>query len=186
MSTNERYLLGWYDDYDDDGGGGTRSHRTDRTNRERYHYKFSPLAIFRRTGNFGILVSGMTNLPYHQHDPRLSSAAAYPTYPYKPEETAEAEKESNTLFDSAYTDLSGNTFVTIRIPPRPQPRTTTGQQQQQQQQPPLPTETLTRTPPSLAQRTGRWSLDEKILFLYGLRKFGKGRWKKISIYLPKR
>ena len=36
------------------------------------------------------------------------------------------------------------------------------------------------------QRTGRWTLDEKILFLYGLRKFGKGRWKKISIYLPKR
>lgn len=35
-------------------------------------------------------------------------------------------------------------------------------------------------------RTGRWSLDEKILFLFGLRKFGKGRWKKISIYLPDR
>lgn len=25
------------------------------------------------------------------------------------------------------------------------------------------------------QRVGRWTLDEKILFLYGLRKFGKGR-----------
>jgi hypothetical protein len=35
-------------------------------------------------------------------------------------------------------------------------------------------------------RTGRWSLDEKILFLYGLQKFGKGRWKKISIYVPHR
>jgi hypothetical protein len=27
-----------------------------------------------------------------------------------------------------------------------------------------------------AKRTGRWTLDEKILFLYGLRKFGKGRY----------
>lgn len=35
-------------------------------------------------------------------------------------------------------------------------------------------------------KTGRWSLDEKILFLYGLRKFGKGRWKKISQYVPNR
>ena len=37
-----------------------------------------------------------------------------------------------------------------------------------------------------AKRSGRWTLDEKILFLYGLRRFGKGRWKKISIYLPDR
>ena len=35
-------------------------------------------------------------------------------------------------------------------------------------------------------RTGRWTPDEKILFLYGLRMFGKGRWKKMSIYLPNR
>lgn len=35
-------------------------------------------------------------------------------------------------------------------------------------------------------RTGRWTPDEKILFLYGLRMFGKGRWKKISVYLPQR
>jgi hypothetical protein len=41
-------------------------------------------------------------------------------------------------------------------------------------------------PPQRSYRTGRWSLDEKILFLYGLRKFGKGRWKKISFYLPHR
>ena len=34
--------------------------------------------------------------------------------------------------------------------------------------------------------TGRWSLEEKLLFLYGLKKFGKGRWKKISIFLPHR
>jgi len=40
-----------------------------------------------------------------------------------------------------------------------------------------------RNPP---QRTGRWTLDEKILFLYGLKKFGKGRWKKMSVYLPNR
>jgi hypothetical protein len=35
-------------------------------------------------------------------------------------------------------------------------------------------------------RTGRWTLDEKLLFLYGLRKFGKGRWKKMKMYLPNR
>jgi hypothetical protein len=35
-------------------------------------------------------------------------------------------------------------------------------------------------------RTGRWSLDEKILFLFGLQKFGKGHWKKISMYVPDR
>jgi hypothetical protein len=29
---------------------------------------------------------------------------------------------------------------------------------------------------STVKRTGRWTLDEKILFLYGLRKFGKGRY----------
>lgn len=37
-----------------------------------------------------------------------------------------------------------------------------------------------------SHRTGRWTLDEKILFLYGLQKFGKGRWKKMSVYLPNR
>lgn len=36
------------------------------------------------------------------------------------------------------------------------------------------------------QRVGRWTLDEKLLFLYGLQKFGKGRWKKISLYVPGR
>jgi Myb-like DNA-binding domain len=35
-------------------------------------------------------------------------------------------------------------------------------------------------------RVGRWTLDEKLLFLFGLQKFGKGRWKKISLYLPNR
>jgi hypothetical protein len=37
-----------------------------------------------------------------------------------------------------------------------------------------------------AQRAGRWTPDEKILFLYGLKRFGKGRWKKMSVYLPHR
>ena len=36
------------------------------------------------------------------------------------------------------------------------------------------------------QRRGRWTLDEKLLFLYGLQQFGKGRWKKISAYIPHR
>ncbi|CAB9501141.1 expressed unknown protein [Seminavis robusta] len=35
-------------------------------------------------------------------------------------------------------------------------------------------------------KSGRWSLDEKLLFLYGLSVFGKGRWKKISAYVPDR
>jgi hypothetical protein len=37
-----------------------------------------------------------------------------------------------------------------------------------------------------AQRSGRWTPDEKILFLYGLKRFGKGRWKKMSTFLPHR
>jgi hypothetical protein len=39
---------------------------------------------------------------------------------------------------------------------------------------------------SPSHRTGRWTLDEKVLFLYGLQMFGKGRWKKMSVYLPNR
>ncbi|GKY93964.1 hypothetical protein MPSEU_000363300 [Mayamaea pseudoterrestris] len=35
-------------------------------------------------------------------------------------------------------------------------------------------------------KTGRWSFDEKLLFLFGLARFGKGKWKKISAYLPQR
>jgi hypothetical protein len=35
-------------------------------------------------------------------------------------------------------------------------------------------------------RKGRWSPEEKILFLHGLRLFGKGRWKKIRHFLPMR
>jgi hypothetical protein len=37
-----------------------------------------------------------------------------------------------------------------------------------------------------ALRSGRWGNDEKVLFLYGLKRFGKGRWKKMSMYLPHR
>jgi len=39
---------------------------------------------------------------------------------------------------------------------------------------------------SQSVRTGRWTPDEKILFLYGLKTFGKGRWKKMSCFLPYR
>ena len=39
---------------------------------------------------------------------------------------------------------------------------------------------------SSTQRSGRWTPDEKILFLYGLKRFGKGRWKKMSVFLPHR
>jgi hypothetical protein len=35
-------------------------------------------------------------------------------------------------------------------------------------------------------KCGRWSLSEKLLFLYGLSVHGKGRWKKISAYVPAR
>jgi hypothetical protein len=37
-----------------------------------------------------------------------------------------------------------------------------------------------------ALRSGRWGNDEKLLFLYGLKRFGKGRWKKMSVFLPHR
>jgi hypothetical protein len=37
-----------------------------------------------------------------------------------------------------------------------------------------------------SHRKGRWTLDEKVLFLHGLKTYGKGRWKKISIFLPHR
>jgi hypothetical protein len=33
---------------------------------------------------------------------------------------------------------------------------------------------------------GRWTQDEKLLFLLGLKRYGKGRWKKMSVYLPHR
>eukprot|EP00527_Entomoneis_sp_CCMP2396_P001581 CAMPEP_0198145372 /NCGR_PEP_ID=MMETSP1443-20131203/23040_1 /TAXON_ID=186043 /ORGANISM="Entomoneis sp., Strain CCMP2396" /LENGTH=187 /DNA_ID=CAMNT_0043809001 /DNA_START=71 /DNA_END=634 /DNA_ORIENTATION=+ len=51
---------------------------------------------------------------------------------------------------------------------------------------PSDTNEQTSKPKGPVKRSGRWTLDEKILFLYGLRRFGKGRWKKISIYLPDR
>lgn len=35
-------------------------------------------------------------------------------------------------------------------------------------------------------KTGRWDLQEKLMFLYGLSRFGKGRWKKIQLYVPGR
>jgi hypothetical protein len=35
-------------------------------------------------------------------------------------------------------------------------------------------------------RAGRWSPEEKLLFLHGLRQFGRGRWKKIQTFLPSR
>merc|ERR1711865_486008 len=44
----------------------------------------------------------------------------------------------------------------------------------------------TKNAESRSIRTGRWAPDEKILFLYGLRLFGKGRWKKMSCFLPHR
>lgn len=39
---------------------------------------------------------------------------------------------------------------------------------------------------SAQSRCGRWSLNEKLMFLYGLSVYGKGRWKKISAYVPDR
>ena len=49
--------------------------------------------------------------------------------------------------------------------------------------------TLSKSEPSSyaeSQRSGRWSQDEKLLFLHGLLVYGKGRWKKIRTFLPER
>jgi Myb-like DNA-binding domain len=57
----------------------------------------------------------------------------------------------------------------------------------------LPVETTVETnsvpnnctkPPTA--RSGRWTNDEKLLFLYGLQKYGRGRWKLIQWYCPGR
>lgn len=40
--------------------------------------------------------------------------------------------------------------------------------------------------PCVEIRTGRWTLDEKLLFLYGLQKYGMGKWKWIQFYCPGR
>lgn len=39
---------------------------------------------------------------------------------------------------------------------------------------------------SRSSRSGRWTPDEKLLFLHGLHIFGRGRWKKIRQFLPTR
>lgn len=36
------------------------------------------------------------------------------------------------------------------------------------------------------KRAGRWSPEEKLLFLHGLKQFGRGRWKKIQTLLQTR
>jgi hypothetical protein len=50
---------------------------------------------------------------------------------------------------------------------------------------------IIQTPTSTAvvvavPRSGRWTLDEKVLFLYGLQKYGRGKWKQIQCYCPGR
>jgi hypothetical protein len=44
----------------------------------------------------------------------------------------------------------------------------------------------TSTTDSPTLKIGRWSTAEKLLFLHGLKLFGRGRWKKISTFLPLR
>jgi hypothetical protein len=44
----------------------------------------------------------------------------------------------------------------------------------------------TVTPTSPTFKHGRWSPEEKLLFLHGLQLFGRGRWKKIRTFLPLR
>ncbi len=43
-----------------------------------------------------------------------------------------------------------------------------------------------RTNSSGPGRSGRWTPDEKLLFLHGLKLHGRGRWKKIRQFLPTR
>lgn len=47
-------------------------------------------------------------------------------------------------------------------------------------------ETVSPESEPASSRCGRWSLDEKLIFLFCLSLFGKGRWKKIHAYLPNR
>lgn len=42
------------------------------------------------------------------------------------------------------------------------------------------------TTPLNGKRAGRWSPEEKLLFLHGLKMFGRGKWKKIQTFLPTR
>ena len=51
---------------------------------------------------------------------------------------------------------------------------------------PVPVAEDNEETPGSKSRMGRWSLDEKIMFLYGLSLYGKGRWKKIHAYVPDR
>lgn len=44
------------------------------------------------------------------------------------------------------------------------------------------TSSTTEESPTL--KHGRWSPEEKLLFLHGLKLFGRGRWKKIRTFLP--
>ena len=41
-------------------------------------------------------------------------------------------------------------------------------------------------PESSSPRQGRWSPEEKLLFLHGLKLYGRGNWKKIRAFLPLR
>ena len=52
---------------------------------------------------------------------------------------------------------------------------------------PAPSKSNVTHPTSLPTlKHGRWSPEEKLLFLHGLQLFGKGRWKKIRTFLPLR
>mmetsp|Transcript_6458 Transcript_6458/g.7451 ORF Transcript_6458/g.7451 Transcript_6458/m.7451 type:complete len:270 (-) Transcript_6458:49-858(-) len=73
--------------------------------------------------------------------------------------------DTNLSFDDTKPKENGSNFNPIKLNP---PTITTNSNESQ------------------SVRTGRWAPDEKILFLYGLKTFGKGRWKKMSCFLPYR
>lgn len=51
---------------------------------------------------------------------------------------------------------------------------------------PLPPMFVTKDAATPEPRSGRWTIDEKILFLYGLQKYGRGKWRQIQSYCPGR
>jgi len=82
----------------------------------------------------------------------------------------------NTPCSASHPNVGKNASVTLPAPPIVPYSTST-----------MSTDTTADTSNrSRSSRSGRWTPDEKLLFLHGLHIFGRGRWKKIRQFLPTR